>query len=77
MSDILERTIEQATGLSIEAVRNTTIDERRRQVEKKNNASTRFYSVFPLIGRGNVARERIISHKAVEEMFNKALSGKK
>lgn len=65
--------LERETGESIEQLRNMTIDDRRRMLEKRPGFITRFASVFPFIGRGNVMRDRVLSREEVNEILDESL----
>ncbi len=70
---ILERAIELATGESVEELRLRTMDETRRIAEQRAGHAMRFMSAFPFIGRGNVLRDRVVSHDDVEAELTRAL----
>jgi hypothetical protein len=61
-----ELAMERITGESIESLRSMPIDERREMVEKKTSKLLRIVSRFPVIGRGSVLRDRLISRRQVE-----------
>ena len=65
--------VQLATGEKIESLQNTTLEERRRIVEAKHGAPMRFPTCFPFIGRGNVMRERCLTHAQVEAALTEAL----
>jgi hypothetical protein len=71
-----ERAVEQATGKSIEDLRRTPIDEQRSATEAELRRPLCFVSRFPFIGRGNVLRDRLLSHQQVEADLQRALHGK-
>lgn len=75
MIETFEDAIRFATGRSLEEVRDTPIDVNRCEIESHRGESTRFRSRFPLIGRGNVLRSRMVSHETVEKDFERALNG--
>ena len=66
---LIDRTIAESTGHSVEYLKNTPLDELRQNAEKKRGRPLRFVSVFPWIGRtGNVMCDRLVSHdKAVAD----------
>ncbi len=68
-----EEAVEIFTGHSAAYLRETPIDELRREVEKKRGGILAFISRFPLIGRGNVLRRRMISHGEAEAKFKRAI----
>jgi KaiC/GvpD/RAD55 family RecA-like ATPase len=73
-SQIIERAVERATGVEVESLRQMPIDERRRLVEQKAGRPLRIVSRFRLIGRGNIMRDRLISHEEVEAVLRRALN---
>ena len=64
-----ELCVEQATGKTIEYLRDTPIDEQRCEVEAKRGKKVRFKSYFPLIGRGSVLHGRLVSHDDAEAAY--------
>jgi hypothetical protein len=69
----LEATVERLTGQKADALRNQTITELRRNTETKVKGRLKFSSRFPLIGRGNVMRDCIVGHEAVEALLKRIL----
>jgi hypothetical protein len=69
----LERAVKKATGESADALRTRPLADTRRIAEKRHGAPFRFTSKFPFIGRGNVLRDRTVSHKEVEAALDDAL----
>jgi hypothetical protein len=69
-----ELAIEQKVGESIDQIRDMPIDERRRMNERKHGKTMLFVSLFNFIGRGNVLRDRTVSHEEVEAEVDKVLS---
>ena len=72
-SAIFIKAVEQATGESIDRLRALSIEERRAETEARCGSKLRFTSKFPFIGRGNVLRDRAITHEEVEAALDKAL----
>jgi hypothetical protein len=68
-----EATIEQATGQSIEYARKTPLDELRSNAERARGGPLKFVTFFPWIGRGNVLRDRMISHEQAEAAYDDAI----
>ncbi|MGD0523070.1 MAG: hypothetical protein ABSA43_00710 [Candidatus Microgenomates bacterium] len=58
-----EKAIERATGESIESLRSTPIDERRRRIEQKFGKPMKVTSIGP----------SLVSHQQVEAELDKAL----
>jgi len=69
----LERTVERQTGQRAEALRSKSLTQLRKDVEQKIKGPMRFISRFPLIGRGNVMRDRIVNHQDVEKLLDESL----
>ena len=72
-SSVFEQTVERAAGMPIDEVRNTPIDVHREAVEKKSGKRLTFVSYFPWIGRGNVLRDRGVTHEEAEAACNDAI----
>lgn len=72
-NDVFEKTIEESTGLSIRHIRETPLDELRREAEEKRGKPLRFVSFFPWVGRGSVMRDRLISHEEAEAAYDDAI----
>lgn len=72
-SELFERTVERATNQSIEDIRATPLDELRRQTEKRLGRPIRFVSAFPWVGRGNMLRDRLVSHEEAEAAYEYAI----
>ena len=73
MKTDFELCVERSTGKSIEYLRETPIDEQRLAVEAVHGKRLVFKSYFPLIGRGNVLHNRLITHDEAEAALRKAL----
>jgi hypothetical protein len=71
---ILERVVELALGEPIESVRQQTIAARR-TVREQRAGPISFVSCFPLIGRGNILKDRTVSHQQAEAALRTALRG--
>ena len=70
---LIDRTIAESTGCSIEYLKNTPLDELRKNAEEKRGFPLRFVSVFPWIGRGNVVRDRLVSHEEAVAAYDDAI----
>lgn len=75
--EILASAVEMATGKSIAYLRNTPIDEFRREVEKKHGAPMKFVSAFPFIGRGHALRDRLVTGGQVAAELEETLRGRR
>jgi hypothetical protein len=69
----LETIVEGVTGQTAADLRNQTLTQLRRKVEEKVRKKLVFRSHFPLIGRGNVMRDKTVDHEAIEEGLHEAL----
>ena len=65
----LEKSIEKLTGISAIELRKTTIDKRRKLVEKEKGKLL-FTTKFPFIGRGNVLGDRTLSNDSVNALVD-------
>jgi hypothetical protein len=70
---ILEKAVEKATGEAVNMLRARSIEETRRVAEKRHKRPFKFTSRFPFIGRGNVLRDRVVSHDEVERGLDEVL----
>ena len=68
-----EKSIENETGETIEAIREMPIDERRYKTEQKHGSPLKFTSHYPFIGRGNILFDSLLSHQEIEKELDKAL----
>lgn len=67
-----EKSIERWTGRKIAELRKETIEETRSSLIKKG-ILIRLFSEFPFIGRGNIMRDKIVSHQEVEKELDSVL----
>ncbi|GHS94760.1 hypothetical protein FACS1894107_15010 [Planctomycetales bacterium] len=56
---VVERSAEEATGLTVAEIRRMSPDKLRRHIEARNHRPMSFASAYPLIGRGSVLRDFI------------------
>jgi hypothetical protein len=70
---LVNRTIAESVGCSVEYLKNTPLDELRANAEKKRGAPLKFVTVFPWIGRGNVLRDRLVSHEEAIAAYDDAI----
>jgi hypothetical protein len=71
--EILERAVEEKTGMLINELREMTVSEMRDRVQRREKRPTTFYSAFPFIGRGSVMHDCMVSHEEVERELDEAL----
>ncbi len=69
----LEMAAEGLTGQSADELRKQTLTALRRKTEARTKKKLSFVSRFPLVGRGNVMREKVIDHSSVEAQLRRAL----
>jgi hypothetical protein len=72
--DLLQATTVKRTGFTAEQVQQMDIPAMRSAFSFINHSSLEIKSYYPDIGRGNVIRDRILSHKKVIQEFDKALN---
>jgi hypothetical protein len=71
---VFESCIFRLTGKTADELRSKTIADLRQEFEEKHNgAPVRFVSQFPFIGRGNVLRDRLVAHEAIEAELDRVL----
>ena len=70
---LLERTVESIVGCKATDLRSITLDEQRASVEKQQGVRLFFRHAFPLIGRGNIMRDRTKSRDEIEQLVDYAL----
>ncbi len=68
-----QKVIERKVGKSLSDIQKTGILELRNRTEEKHGRRMFFKSQFPFMGRGNVLRDRLVPHEAIEECLDKAL----
>ena len=60
-------------GRSVEYLKNTPLDELRTNAERERGHPLRFVTVFPWSGRGNVLRDRLVSHEEAVAAYDDAI----
>jgi hypothetical protein len=73
----IEKNAEKVLGLSVEDIRKYSPGELRRYLEKKNKKKLFFMTEFPVIGRGNVLRDSIITSEKINKDIDKILAHSK
>lgn len=73
----LEAALEQEIGKSIEEIRNLPVDEMREKIESSIGRPLNYKSYYPIIGRGNILRDRLVTHDRVEERLSREMNGTK
>ena len=74
-TDRFERAVERATGKSIGVIRETSLSDRRTEIEHQRGGRIRLTNCFPFIGRGNVLNDRLVDHEEAERALKEALNG--
>lgn len=69
---VIERS-EKTTGLTAEEIRAYSPGRLRIHLEKKNNTIIKCVSEFPVIGRGNVLRDELVSHDSLNDEIDELL----
>jgi len=70
----VEKNAERVVGLSAEEIRKYSPDELRRFLERRNKKKLFFTTEFPVIGRGNVLRDSIITSEEINKEIDKILA---
>lgn len=70
---LVEKNAEKITGLSLAQIKSLNPSEYRSYLEKKNKKTLSFVSAFPVIGRGNVLRDNLISSSDLNTEIDKLL----
>lgn len=66
----VENTVERITNTPVSDLRKRTLTEQRGVAEQKGRSKMKFVTRYPTIGRGNIIRERSISHADIEKMLD-------
>ena len=69
----VEKNAETLVGLPAEKIRMLAPDELRAYLEDKNKRKLSFTTEFPVIGRGNVLRDSIITTEEINKAIDKIL----
>jgi len=70
---VVEKNIEALIGLPIETIRQYSPSELRLYLEEKNKRIFSFTTEFPVVGRGNVLRDNIVTSKEINNDIDKIL----
>jgi len=74
---VIEKNAEKSVGLSADEIRRYSPGELRRFLEFKNKKKFSFKTEFPVIGRGNVLRDSIITTEEINREIDKILAHSK
>jgi len=69
----VEKNVERLIGLSAETIRRYSPSELRLYLEKKNKRKFSFTTEFPVIGRGNVLGDGIITSEEINRDIDRIL----
>lgn len=69
----MREAIEHEVGMPIEEIRRLPLEDWRTHLRSTFGCPLKFVSRFPFIGRGNVLRDKIVSHDQVERELDEAL----
>ena len=72
MGKRLDVALERITGVPIGELREMPLSERRARVEETTGQPAKFPSFYHAIGRGNVLRDRAITHEEVIKRFDES-----
>lgn len=72
MRSKLRAVLEKATGESVQQLREMSISDRRNMLDARGQQMT-IVSRKPVIGRGSVLTDRLVSHEVVEAQLAEAL----
>jgi len=75
--NIVEKNVAALIGLPVETIRMYSPSELRFYLEKKNKRKFSFTTEFPVIGRGNVLRDNIITSEEINRDIDKILAHSK
>ena len=70
----IEKNAEKIVGLSADEIRKYSPGELRRFLEKRNKKKFSFTTEFPVVGRGNVLRDTIITSQEINKDIDKILA---
>lgn len=69
----LEDAVRVVTGQDADTLRKQTLTQMRHRTEIRTKKPLEFSSCFPLIGRGNVMRDKVVDHRMVELLLDESL----
>lgn len=69
----IEKKVVEITGLTLAQIKDYSPDKFREYLEKKNNKKFSFLSAFPVIGRGNVLRDNLVSSVQINDEIDRIL----
>ncbi|MBR7079506.1 MAG: hypothetical protein IKI40_03185 [Treponema sp.] len=63
----------EVTGLRLDQIKDYSPSKFREYLERKNNKKFSFLSAFPVIGRGNVLRDNLVTSIQLNDEIDKIL----
>lgn len=69
----IEKNVVKVTGLTLDQIKDYSPSKFREYLEKKNNKKISFLSAFPVIGRGNVLRDNLVTSIQLNNEIDKIL----
>ena len=73
----VEKNVEKLVGLSAEEIRKYSPGKLRYYLENRSRKKLNFTTEFPVIGRGNVLRDSIITSEEINKDIDKILARSK
>jgi len=73
----IEKNVAALVGLPVETIREYSPRKLRNHLEKKNKRKFSFISEFPVIGRGSVLRDNIVTSEEINKDIDKILKRSK
>lgn len=70
---VVEKNAEKITGLTLNEIKAISPEKFRSYLEHKNHKPFSFTSEFPVIGRGNVLRDNLVSTKTLNSEIDRIL----
>ena len=71
---LVEKNAEKVTGLTVSKIREYSPNQFRKHLESKKGKFS-FRSFFPIIGRGNVLRDNLVTSSEIDAEIDKILEG--
>jgi len=69
----IEKNVVEVTGLTLDQIKDYSPSKFREYLERKNNKKFSFLSAFPVIGRGNVLRDNLVTSIQLNNEIDKIL----
>lgn len=72
--EAIRRGVELATGKSISELREMPLDEQLASSRQRWGSDFRISSAFPILGRGCVMHDRVLTRQQIDKQLDQALS---